>query len=793
MRVTVERLRLWILIAASLLIAVLAGFFLWSGLQYRRIVQNLPRKLGVNIQQTASGFTYSQSSHGHTLFTIHASRLMSFKNDKAELHDVSITLYGPPGSHRADRIYGAEFEYDRKTGIASSQGKVEIDLESPSQNGQGKPQRPIHVQTSQLTYNSKTGLAQTSQYTEFSLPQGSGHATGANYNSKTGLFVLDQQVYLQTQPGKSTGPSATVIHAAHLSFQRDKNVAMLSAPVIQNGQQTTSAAQAKLYFRPDGSADHIFAQGNVRMTSATGATITAQMAQIALSGNNQPQSAVLSGGVQYAGHSKQETMQGSAQQANLAFAAVPGHAGHSWLQHALFDQSVQFTEQITGVPGDAKAVSTRHISGDQADVAFVPAADGSKSVPSTITMQQNAVATMRTTYAHQSPEQTTVRANKLVATLADGSILRTVTATGQAEVSSLGKDGSRNTTHSDSILLTFAPQSHQMPRQARETPASAAAQLVSAVEDGHVVMQQTPASNAPKSQGPVAAWANHADYIAADQLLRLRGNPRLQETGALDLSADAIDYHRAAGDASAIGNVKATYREPSGVPTASTKGSLPQLGGKGATHVVASHAWFSSAKGQAIFYGASGHPARLWQGGNSVSAPVIEVHRTPQQLLASGRGTDTVTAAFAAVIGSKAQAGLVRVASDSLTYSGKSHQADFHGHVAAVDAFGKMQASNINMQIAPAADHQPTRLERMTATGGVTLTQPGRRAVGTKLVYTASDERYVLTGRPGALPYLTDRVHGRTTGAALIFNNRNDSVEVNGGEGRAVTETSIPK
>ena len=74
MRVTVERLRLWILIAASLLIAVLVGFFLWSGLQYRRIVQNLPRKLGVNIQQTASGFTYSQSSHGHTLFTIHASR-----------------------------------------------------------------------------------------------------------------------------------------------------------------------------------------------------------------------------------------------------------------------------------------------------------------------------------------------------------------------------------------------------------------------------------------------------------------------------------------------------------------------------------------------------------------------------------------------------------------------------------------------------------------------------------------------------------------------------------------------
>ncbi|MGC8548417.1 MAG: LPS export ABC transporter periplasmic protein LptC [Acidobacteriaceae bacterium] len=779
MRVTVERLRLWILIAASLLIAVLVGFFLWSGLQYRRIVQNLPRKLGVNIQQTASGFTYSQSSHGHTLFTIHASRLMSFKNDKAELHDVSITLYGPPGSHRADRIYGAEFEYDRKTGIASSQGKVEIDLESPSQAGPGRQQRPIHVQTSQLTYNSKTGLAQTSQYTEFSLPQGSGHATGASYNSKTGLFVLEQQVYLQTQPGKSTGPSATVIRAAHLSFQRDNNLATLSAPVIQNGRQTTSATRAQIYFRPDGFADHILAQGHVRMVSATGATITAQMAQIALSSSNQPQNAVLTGGVQYASHTRQETMQGSAQQARLSFAAVPGHSGRSWLRHAHFDQLVEFTEQIHGAPGDPKAVSTRQVSGGQADVAFALAADGAKSVPTTITVQQNAVATVRTSYTHQPPQQTTVRAGQLVATLADGRILRTVHATGHAEVSSLGRDGSINTTRSDSLVLTFAPQSRH-----------AAAQLVSAVEDGHVVMQQTPAKAAHNAGGPVMAWASHAEYTEADQVLRLRGNPRIEETGALDLSADAIDYHRSTGEAFALGNVKATYRQAS---AASANGSLPQLGGKGATHVVAAHAWFSSAKGQATFYGASGHPARLWQGGNSVSAPVIELRRSPQQLFASGHGTDAVTAAFAAVMGSRAPAGLVRVASDSLTYSGKSHQADFRGHVEAVDTFGKMQASNINMQIAPAEDHQPTRLERMTATGGVTLIQPGRRAVGTRLVYTASDERYILTGRPGALPYLIDRVHGRTMGAALIFNNRNDSVEVNGGEGSAVTETSIPK
>ncbi len=797
MRVTVERLRLWILIAASLLILVLAGFFLWGGLQYRHIVQNLPHRLGVNIEQTASGFTISKSSHGHTLFTIHASRLISFKNDKAELHEVSITLYGPPGSHRTDRIYGAEFEYDRNTGIASSQGKVEIDLENPSQEGQANPQRPIHVQTSQLTYNSRTGLAQTSQYTEFSLPQGSGHAVGATYNSRTGLLVMERQVYLQTQPsnapsGSHSGAGA-VIRAAHLSFLRDSNQATLLTPVIQYRNSTTSATQALLYFRPDGSADHLTAQGNVRMTSTTGATFQSQVAQIRLSPKNQPETAYLSGGVTYASHAPNQTMSGSAQQAHLLFVSDPGHPSRSLLRHAQFDQSVHFVERLIGVPGDPRAVSTRDLHGARVDVAFVPMHHDRTSAPQTITIRQDAVATMRTVYTHQPAQQTTIRANTLVATLVDGRTLRTIDGAGNAEISSIGRNGATNTTHSDVLRLTFAPQPQKRSMRHGSAQPGVHAQLVSAVEIGHVVMRQEPAKKSGSVQQPVTAWAKHADYTAADETVRLSGNPRLQQGSVLELAADAIDYHRRSGNALATGNVKATYRQPSGAANAAPSQTVPQLGGKGATHVVAARAEFSATRSDAFFYGRPGQPARLWQGGNSVSAPVIELRRKPQELRAYGSGADSVNSAFAAVMGAKAPSGLVRVISDTLTYSGKSHQGEFRGHVQAVDTFGTMRAANITMRISPAENHQPAHLNEMVATGDVILTQPGRRAAGTRLVYTAKDERYVLTGRPGALPYLVDRVHGKTTGAALIFNNRNDSVEVSGGEGSAVTETRIPR
>ena len=793
MRVTVERLRLWILLAASLLVAVLAGFFLWGGLKYRRVVQNLPHRLGVNIEQTASGFTYSQSSHGHTLFTIHASKLMSFKNEVAELHDVSITLYGPQGSNRTDHIYGAEFEYDRKTGIASSAGKVEIDLESPSQKGQEKPRRPIHVQTSQLTYDSKTGLAETSQYTEFSLPQGAGHATGATYNSKTGLLVLERQVSLQTQPQNAASGAGTVIRAAHLSFLRDSNQATLLAPVIQYPQGTATAAQALVYFRPNGSADHVTAQGNVRMTTETGATFTSQAAQMTLTQKSQPLSANLSGGVTYQSRAPHREMQGSAQTAHLLFAARPGHPDNSLLRHAEFDQAVHFVEQLTGIPADPRAVVTRELHGAHVEVVFAPAPGGAKSLPETVTVQQNAVATLRTVYAHQPPQQTTVRADTLVATLANGRLLRRVTGTGNAEIASTGKNGATNTTHSDSLHLTFAPPPQKTSARGGQKQPPAAAQLVSAVEDGHVIMRQTPPRHAGAGHLPMTAWAHHAEYTAADETVRLRGNPRLQQGSSIELSAGKIDYHRSSGDALATGSVKATYRQPSGSVGADASQTLPQLGGKGATHVVAAHARFSAAKGDAWFYGASGQAARLWQDGNSVSAPVIQLRRKPQQLRAYGSGKDMVHTAFAAVVGAKAPSGPVRVTSDALTYSGKSHLGDFHGNVLVVDAFGTMRAAGITMRITPAQDHHPAQLDEMIATGGVLLTQPGRRAVGTKLVYTAKDERYVLTGRPHALPFIVDRVHGRTTGAALIFNNRNDSVEVNGGEGSAVTETSVPQ
>ena len=70
------------------------------------------------------------------------------------------------------------------------------------------------------------------------------------------------------------------------------------------------------------------------------------------------------------------------------------------------------------------------------------------------------------------------------------------------------------------------------------------------------------------------------------------------------------------------------------------------------------------------------------------------------------------------------------------------------------------------------------------------MQQPGRTGTGAKLLYTASDERYQLTGTPSAPPRISDSVRGTVTGASLIFHGEDDSVEVAGEPGRRVhTET----
>jgi lipopolysaccharide export system protein LptA len=79
----------------------------------------------------------------------------------------------------------------------------------------------------------------------------------------------------------------------------------------------------------------------------------------------------------------------------------------------------------------------------------------------------------------------------------------------------------------------------------------------------------------------------------------------------------------------------------------------------------------------------------------------------------------------------------------------------------------------------------------MVAKGDVIVQQPSRRAEGQNLVYTASDDKFVLTGGP---PSIFDAERGKITGVSLTFFRADDRVLVEGEASTpVVTQTRVAK
>jgi lipopolysaccharide export system protein LptA len=83
------------------------------------------------------------------------------------------------------------------------------------------------------------------------------------------------------------------------------------------------------------------------------------------------------------------------------------------------------------------------------------------------------------------------------------------------------------------------------------------------------------------------------------------------------------------------------------------------------------------------------------------------------------------------------------------------------------------------------------QLERIVAQGHVEVHQPGRQAAGDQLIYTAAEDRFVLTG---GSPSIFDAEQGKIRGDSLTFFRRDDKVLVEGRDSSpTVTQTRVAR
>ena len=175
---SLAQVRKWLVVGVCVLVAAVTISYWIARSRVAPVLHNVPQQLGIDIQQTSDGFSLSKSEGGRTIYTIKASKAVQFKQGgHAELKNVDIVVYGK-NHDRYDQIYGDHFTYDQSTGDIQAVGEVHIDLqgnaEGPAKPDQATPaelKNPLHLVTNSLTFNQKTGIAQTDAVVNFQTEQ----------------------------------------------------------------------------------------------------------------------------------------------------------------------------------------------------------------------------------------------------------------------------------------------------------------------------------------------------------------------------------------------------------------------------------------------------------------------------------------------------------------------------------------------------------------------------------------------------------------------------------------------
>jgi lipopolysaccharide export system protein LptA len=844
MRVSIERLRRWLLAGAGLLVLVIAGFLLYAHYRAHRLLTDLPRRLGMDIRQEANGYTYSQTMKGGTVFTLHAAKAIQHKDGKYTLHDVAITVYGKgeeqgkasgsgasQGQKRVDHISGKEFELDQAAGVVKAMGEVHLDLEAPSKEQKGtaadqtataahgemvKDAQLIHVKTSGIVYLQKLGVAATDQPIEFEYNGMNGHAKGADYNSDSGLLVLHEAVNVS---GLQHG-DPVVLTASRAELNRtNREITLADSKYVTvndseggRSRQVVEAKHAVVLMRKDGSAERMNGEGGVAVTMADGARLTAERGEALLNEDNKPQALHMRGAVRYSAEDAQRQAHGEATEARVGFDAQ-GHA-----KKVVLTDAVHMQEKI--LPIGKTGATERELTAGGVELALGTNAAGGSWIRDA---KATGHARLKVTDAEsvgKGQRTSLMQANILTAHLElEGGrpALRSVDGDGDTLLDRRAGDGLVETSSGDTLHATF----HSAAGAAdRGTAAGAREALDRAIQQGHVVATRSAPAKAGQPAETDHAIANQALYEGSAQRTTLTGAVALESTEGT-LWADRVVMEQKTGDAVAEGSVKTSYRQGSGETV----------------HVLADRADLKKAENTAVFRGAAGRRVRLWQNGSQIEAPVLVFDRKQRRLAARGEGEGAAMAVRTVLVsaGSQRATGsskgdaqtasdksgqgkdalrrpaVVRIGSREMVYSDEARTAQFTGGVRVESADGVMSGQQATAYLAPAqakkgaskdatvgTDFMGGAVERVLVNGGIEIDQTGRRAVGEHLVYTASDGVFVLTGAEGLPPKVMDAAQGTITGRELRFREQDESVVISNGDAagtgsRVRTETRVKR
>ena len=745
----------WSALLAFALAGITGGIYVQRLWVAHREKQNAPAPLPQNEEKQFTTLHFKKVEGDRTIFDLEASKSTDLRGqDISVLEDVKIKVFGKNGD-RNDVIHTQSCRYAKTDGSIQCDGKVQFELQSAEDaaraaaNPGGRP-NIIHIDTSGVTFERATGRAQTVQLVKFSFPNGNGDGIGAVYQSEQGQMRLIRDVHIQMQPAagapaKKAGTVTQPVEMSGSSMEIDKvghTVQLLGPATATSAGQQVTAGQFTLLldaeFRAQtliGAPGSMNQQPEVKNRGGKGdSTLRADKLTAHLSPQGWTSRIEATGRVQ-----------GSSPSGNLE-----AESGDMEMWPGLNQAKLLTLRGNVRVNGrDPKSGMTRSLESNAVQLTFA----GGK--PGEVNRVQHAETLERGTMEWlDAAARSKLAADKLA-----------------LDFSAQGKPQFLN--------ATGAVQSQrEIPGRPVQTANSATG--VAQLSAGGDWSQITLRGNVRLQESDRNAEAQQAVFARAAQTTVLTGQAMVRDAGS-ETHAPKITFFQSTGDIEAEGPVRST--------DFASKGSSLQMSSAPA-NLSADRMRANSKTGRAVY---TGH-ARLWQGASVLEAETIELLRPTRILNATGN----VRAVFpqAPQPGASRSAPVWHVSSGLLTYWDTENRAHLEKDVYVQSADQKMRAPQLELYFArTGADKQgnggTSQISRAVGTGGVVVEQGDRRGTAERGLYTAAEEKYVLSG---GTPTLFDPVEGTTTGRELTFYRADDTIVVDSGNGlRTLTKHRVQR
>ncbi|PYT26626.1 MAG: LPS export ABC transporter periplasmic protein LptC [Acidobacteria bacterium] len=754
----------WLLVLAIL--AILAGIGVTFRFQQERLQKDAPVKpalLPTELSGVRSNFTWVRKDEGRTVAEVSARKLAQEANsNQVQLEDVELKFYSKrANSYNFVKSAKAQFNESK----LHSDGEVEITLNVPME---GQPAHPlVHIKSAGVTFDVKTGKADTNRPASFTFENGDGKSVGAAYDPSTRELNLRSQAELNWRP---RGPHAVPmkIQAGELIYREASSTVWLNQWArLTRDNTVVDAASAVVLLKDDviRQVDAVKAHG-VDQYPKRKLEYTADELHVTYNDQGEPESVGGKNNARLVATSEGSETTMTSDMVSMDFETLDNQ---SVLKRVLGMGHSTVISKPLPVPG-GKLSETRVLHSETIEIQM---RSGGREIQM---VQTHTPGKLEFIPNQPSQRRRQVEAVRMGMTYGPANQIQSFRAiTVQTETDPTAEEQAKkhaqvSKTRSQNLFAEFEPKTGQM----------------KSLEQWDDFVYEA---------GDRRAKANRATMDAAQNLMTLDTAARVWDPSGAT-SADHIRIDQKSGDFAAENHVNSSRLPDKKKPGSSSE----MLSGDQPIEAVADH-MTAANHNREIHY--EGHVV-LWQAADRITAQKVDIDREKRLLAATGNVVtqfidkpEDSSAVRPAAGAQNAAPSFVVVKADSLVYTEQDRQARYTGNVLFTRPGLRVKSDELRAFLTESKSGDPakekekdrqSRLEKAIADGHVEILQAAvdrtRTGTGEHAEYYTADERIILRG---GQPQLVDSKRGYTRGAELTYSINDDRLQVSGTTGQRAT------